>query len=145
MTVKACYRCGKEIHFDPSIKSKNGKSIPLSGRTGTRKHDCPANPFNKKQTRRPRRQTTSKRMGQEQERVNELLQEMLRRQRFKGLTSELTLLGLPQSCTDVNEVKKAYRKLAKVYHPDRSRDPATTNKFIRIREAYEKCVKMFEK
>lgn len=46
-----CYSCGKEIHFDPNIKSKNGKSIPLSGKTGTSKHRCPAKPFNK-ETRR---------------------------------------------------------------------------------------------
>jgi len=83
-------------------------------------------------------------MEQERDRVNDLLQEMMRRQQFRRLASELALLGLPQSCTDVNEVKKAYRKLALMYHPDRSRDPSTKDKFVQIQQAYEKCVRAFD-
>jgi hypothetical protein len=35
-----CKFCGKEIHFDPSIRSSSGKFIPLSGAKGTAKHRC---------------------------------------------------------------------------------------------------------
>ena len=44
-----CYFCGKEIHFDPNIKSERGKYIPLSGKRGTAKHRCSERPFNKKE------------------------------------------------------------------------------------------------
>jgi len=35
------------------------------------------------------------------------------------------------------EIKHAYRSLAKLYHPDRSGDPSTRNRFIEVNEAYE--------
>lgn len=33
-----CKFCGREIHFDERVKSKSGKFISLSGRTGAAKH-----------------------------------------------------------------------------------------------------------
>lgn len=46
-----CRSCGQEIHFDNSIKSNTGKSIPLQGATGYDKHDCPNNPYKKNQAK----------------------------------------------------------------------------------------------
>lgn len=47
------------------------------------------------------------------------------------------ILGLSQNATE-DEIKKAYRKLAKEYHPDRHPDDATAEaKFKEIGEAYE--------
>jgi hypothetical protein len=46
------------------------------------------------------------------------------------------VLNLPPNSDD-EEIKRAYRKLAKIYHPDKSGDSATETKFIRVNQAYE--------
>ena len=49
MSQKAinCNKCGQEIHFDDGLKSNSGKKIPLQGKEGYDKHDCPNNPYKK--------------------------------------------------------------------------------------------------
>lgn len=44
-------------------------------------------------------------------------------------------LGLEQSASK-EEIGKAYRKLARQYHPDRNKDPGAEDEFKRISEAY---------
>ena len=47
------------------------------------------------------------------------------------------VLGVQRSATD-DEIKKAYRKLAKKYHPDLNPDDSTAEqKFKEVSEAYE--------
>ncbi len=46
------------------------------------------------------------------------------------------LLGVQRDCTEV-EIKKAYRKLAMEFHPDRNPSPEAEGKFKEITEAYE--------
>jgi molecular chaperone DnaJ len=46
------------------------------------------------------------------------------------------LLGVPRTCSDA-EIKKAYRKLAMEYHPDRNSAPEAEARFKEITEAYE--------
>ena len=41
------------------------------------------------------------------------------------------VLGIPRNATD-DEIKKAYRKLAKKYHPDVNKDPDAEAKFNEI-------------
>ena len=48
----------------------------------------------------------------------------------------LETLGLNEGASK-DDVKKAYRKLAKVYHPDVSKDPNAKLKFIAVNEAYK--------
>lgn len=50
------------------------------------------------------------------------------------------VLGLPVGASDA-QVKTAFRKLAKRYHPDISGDTATRGKFIDVNEAYEILMK----
>jgi hypothetical protein len=50
------------------------------------------------------------------------------------------VLKLPTGASD-SEVKAAYRRLAKKYHPDISRSDATRVDFIRVNEAYEILIK----
>ena len=47
-----------------------------------------------------------------------------------------TLLGVPRECSEA-EVKKAYRKLAMEFHPDRNPSAGAEAKFKEITEAYE--------
>jgi hypothetical protein len=46
------------------------------------------------------------------------------------------LLGVPREAT-VTEIKRAYRKLAKQYHPDVNKNPDAGQRFAEITEAYD--------
>ena len=46
------------------------------------------------------------------------------------------ILGLPRTCSD-EEIKKAYRRLALQYHPDRNNAPEATERFKEATEAYQ--------
>jgi curved DNA-binding protein len=46
------------------------------------------------------------------------------------------ILGVPRDA-DVKDVKKAYRKLARQFHPDVNKDASAEDKFKEINEAYE--------
>lgn len=45
------------------------------------------------------------------------------------------VLGVPKGAGE-SEIKKAYRRLALIYHPDRNRSPGAEAKFREISEAY---------
>ncbi|MGO9849970.1 MAG: DnaJ C-terminal domain-containing protein [Methylocella sp.] len=47
-----------------------------------------------------------------------------------------TVLGVQKSA-DLAEIKKVFRKLAKKYHPDQSKDPKAKEKFAELNSAYE--------
>ena len=47
-----------------------------------------------------------------------------------------TVLGVSKSA-DAAEVKKAFRKLAKKYHPDQSKEPKAKERFTEVNSAYE--------
>jgi|GEM_PF-3576022 len=51
-------------------------------------------------------------------------------------TYYLNVLGLPEGSSD-EAIRKAYRRLAKLYHPDVSAHPDAQKKFVAINEAYE--------
>lgn len=47
------------------------------------------------------------------------------------------ILGVSQDAS-IDDIKKAYRQLAKKYHPDVNKEPEAENKFKEISDAYEK-------
>src|SRR5258705_12421248 len=46
------------------------------------------------------------------------------------------ILGVSRNATD-EEIKKAFRRLAKQYHPDANKEQGVEARFIEIKEAYE--------
>ena len=50
------------------------------------------------------------------------------------LTDYYELLGLPVN-SSIDEIKKAYRKKARLYHPDINPEPDAKDHFISITEA----------
>src|SRR5213596_1625293 len=51
-------------------------------------------------------------------------------------TDYYALLGLPRNATE-EQIRSAYRKLARQYHPDVNKDAGSADKFKQITEAYE--------
>ena len=54
------------------------------------------------------------------------------------------VLGVEKTADDA-ALKKAYRALAKKYHPDTAKDKASSTEFTRINTAYETLKKYFKK
>src|ERR1700733_10094982 len=46
------------------------------------------------------------------------------------------VLGVPRNA-DQDEIQRAYRKLARTYHPDVNSDPAAEDRFKEVSEAYD--------
>jgi hypothetical protein len=58
---------------------------------------------------------------------------------LKNRIHYLRLFGLNENATE-EDIKKAYRKLAKKYHPDLNSDPKAQQIFIDLHEAYERLL-----
>lgn len=54
-----------------------------------------------------------------------------------GMAAYLRVLGLPETCRDMKQIKAAYRTLAKKYHPDINKAANATEKFKQVKAAYD--------
>lgn len=59
-------------------------------------------------------------------------------------TDYFEILGLPDN-SSIDEIKKAYRKKARLYHPDINPSPNAKDQFISLTEAYEFLISNHEK
>jgi curved DNA-binding protein CbpA len=55
-----------------------------------------------------------------------------------GSTNAFEILGLPSSCTDPDEVYRAFQERQRAVHPDRTRDPRALEAMQRLGVAYNK-------
>ncbi|KAM7310143.1 dnaJ homolog subfamily C member 16 [Ixodes scapularis] len=53
-----------------------------------------------------------------------------------ALVNPYETLGVPRSA-DAAEIKRAYKRLVREWHPDKNKDPAASEKFIEVTKAYE--------
>src|SRR5664279_2033634 len=60
------------------------------------------------------------------------------------LTDYYEILGLPVN-SSIDEIKKAYRKKARLYHPDINPAPEAKDQFICITEAYDFLISNHDK
>lgn len=54
-----------------------------------------------------------------------------------------SILGLNPNCS-LDEIKKAYRKKARMYHPDINHSPDAKDQFIKVTEAYDFLIANFD-
>jgi len=54
------------------------------------------------------------------------------------------ILGLP-AYSSLDDVKKAYRQKARLYHPDINKSPDAIERFIAVTEAYDFLISNFDK
>ncbi|XP_064461330.1 dnaJ homolog subfamily C member 16-like [Ornithodoros turicata] len=55
---------------------------------------------------------------------------------ISSLVDPYKTLGVPRTA-GVSEIKRAYKQLAREWHPDKNKDPAASEKFIEVTKAYE--------
>jgi molecular chaperone DnaJ len=70
------------------------------------------------------------------ERKSKEAQEFRKMMQDSALPNYYGVLGIPMEATP-EEIKAKFRQLAKEYHPDKSRDEKSAEKFAEIKQAYE--------
>ena len=76
------------------------------------------------------------RKQEEQQRQQQAYEEQMRREYQTACANAYATLGISSTATD-DEVRKAYRKLAMCYHPDRNCAPSAAESFRKVQAAYE--------
>ena len=64
------------------------------------------------------------------------MKQLERKDQVKMMQNPYSILGISQNASE-DEIKKAYRVLAKKYHPDVNKDPGAEDRFIEIQNAYQ--------
>jgi hypothetical protein len=79
-----------------------------------------------------------KKLEDEVQRLEEIIRQ-LKEEGGTGIpTDPYVILGIPPNATE-QEIKEAYRRLAAIYHPDKSKNPKSAEMFHIIEQAYRKA------
>jgi FtsZ-interacting cell division protein ZipA len=125
----------KQKERDKLFNAAKGKSSQPEKKYKTDFHD---ESEERAEDKRRRTRANEERKRKKQEQSQEQEQEQSQEQESRSPTS-LALLGLTRLAT-IPDIKRAYHRLALMYHPDKNSNPTAAERMKKINTAYEDLI-----